>query len=356
MNFAVDDADPSISYSPNGWDVQSANDPDLDKFFQETYHVAAQDGATMVFQFIGSAFALYGSKGPQHAQFNLQYDNIVVPLDASASTTAFQQELFSHSFASDGNATQHTVKVTAILNGMNNWLDIDYITFTNGNGTTSSIQTATTNPPWLSGSSQPTQTGTANSTGPNGFPVPSSASSHSSQSKVSTILAIVFGSLIGVAILAGLAWLLIRRIYAQRRARERAFRYGQSSVNPSSTAGYYAASAKSGVPTTTTRPLSPPTSTMREYQSPMGAYTLVEHGEGSLASGQGHAPVELRNMSLDHREREQERERERGPGTGSTTPSTSRPLLSQSPIAWTTRKIGGHKGDADSLRTDFLQV
>ena len=45
---------------------------------------------------------------------------------------AFQQELFSHSFASDGPTSQHSVKVTAVFNGKNNWFDIDYITFTDG--------------------------------------------------------------------------------------------------------------------------------------------------------------------------------------------------------------------------------
>ena len=183
---------------------------------------------------------------------------------------------------------------------------------------------------------------------------PSHSPSSPSQSKVPTILAILFGALIGLAALAVLAWFLLRRVYARRRARERAFRYGQSSVNPSSTTGYYAASAKSGAPTSTTRPLSPPTSAMPEYQIPMGYYPADAYGEGSLVSVQGAAAGETRGVSLDRRERESERER--GAGTGSATPSTGRPLLSQSPIAWTTRKIGGHKGDADSLRTDFLQV
>ena len=68
MNFTVDDADPSISYSTNGWNVQFPNDTDLDQFFERTYHVAVQDRASLIYQFVGSAFTLYGSKGPEHVR------------------------------------------------------------------------------------------------------------------------------------------------------------------------------------------------------------------------------------------------------------------------------------------------
>ena len=60
--------------------------------------------------------------------------------------------------------------------------------------------------------------------------------------------------------------------------------------------------------------------------------------------------VEMRSASM-------ERERAGTPATAlsGATASHGRGLMSQSPIAWTTRKMG-HRGDADSLRTDFLQV
>ena len=169
MNFTVDDADASFIYSANGWAVQSQNDPDLNQFFQRTYHVATQDQATMSFQFSGSAFTLYGSKGPSHvrpflgflasfavrlscarvctlpfpishslfpgpqASFMAQFDGTAVTVDASAQTTAFRQPLFSHVFSDNGTVAQHLVKVTASLGGgKNTWLDLDYITFTSG--------------------------------------------------------------------------------------------------------------------------------------------------------------------------------------------------------------------------------
>ncbi|KAI1787741.1 hypothetical protein LXA43DRAFT_1064157 [Ganoderma leucocontextum] len=360
MNFTVDDSDPSISYSPNGWALQSQNDPDLDQFFQQTYHVATQDGATMSFQFSGSAFTLYGSKGPSHAAFQLQFDGTIVNLDASAQTTAFRQELFTHSFSPNGTAAQHLVKVTAVLEGKNKWLDLDYITFTSGSGSTSSIGTATSAPPWLTDSS-------TSPTGPSGFTI-----------KLPTILAALFGALVALALLGVLAWLVLRRVLARHRARERAFRYGQSSVNPAAAAGPGPADPssiiKGGYPPSATSasasasakgsgPLEFSALMMRERErererttSPYSQTQTQTQRDGSMSFASN--AVEMRSASIDERERE--RERVGTPATGTALSGTgtgSRGLMSQSPIVWTTRKMGGgHRGDADSFRTDFLQV
>ena len=59
-----------------------------------------------------------------------------------------------------------------------------------------------------------------------------------------TVLAALFGSIIGIAALLLVLYCVLRRIYDRRRARERAFRYGQSSVNPS-------AASYAGTPTPT---------------------------------------------------------------------------------------------------------
>ncbi|KAM5533664.1 hypothetical protein V8D89_012631 [Ganoderma adspersum] len=358
MNFTVDDSDPSISYSANGWAVQSQNDASLDQFFQRTYHVATQDKAFMVFQFQGTAFTLYGSKGPGHATFDVQFDGTVSDnLDASASMTAFRQVLFTHSFG--GAATQHLVNVTAHLEGKNRWLDLDYITFTdNGSTSSPSIGTATSTPPWLT---------SASLTGPSGFSIPSSSSasssnnSSSSSNKVPTILAALFGAILGLALLGVLAWLVLRRVCARHRARERAFRYGQSSVNPAAghhndpslIKGAYPPSSTSGPSAKSPHEAS---AVMRERERTTTPYSHAHShshshsqrdGSFSLASN-GNA-VEMQSVSTDERERV---------GTPATALSAaSRGLMSQSPIAWTTRKMGGgHRGDADSLRTDFLQV
>lgn len=66
------------------------------------------------------------------AKYQVQFDNTVINLDASADTTAFRQELFAHTFSASG---VHTVKLIAVLAGdgiKGRWLDVDYITFSAG--------------------------------------------------------------------------------------------------------------------------------------------------------------------------------------------------------------------------------
>lgn len=213
-----------------------------------------------------------------------------------------------------------------------------------------------------------------------------SGSSSGSPSKLPTILAILFGVLIAIALLIGALWLVLRRVHDRRRARERAFRYGQSSVNPASSAsamgtGYYtssAASAKSG------GGLSGPggggsggSSRGGLLHSLFSAFSSAPrhvhgHGHGHAPSmsvreqpGRTYTPVaslsshvlEMGSMSLEMRERERElqrdRERER---EDAGTPNTARALLSASPTAWGGMRGKRSRGDADSLRTDFLQV
>ncbi|RPD71377.1 hypothetical protein L226DRAFT_208400 [Lentinus tigrinus ALCF2SS1-7] len=379
MNFTVDDADPSFSYS-NGWAVQSDSDADRDEFFQSTYHVATADGASMSFQFQGSAFTLYGSKGPGHAKYQLQFDSTVVTLDASADETAFRQELFSHAFSSNGSSAVHLVKMTAILSGdgvKGKWLDVDYITFTSGSGAASSIGTATSTPPWETSQTASGSSSSSSSVIPfSGSTSPAASSSSSSSNKVPTVLAVLFGVLIGIALLVLTIYLILRRVYNRRRARERAFRYGQSSINPSGFSAASAASAASqksapsgtggggggsgsGFIDTVTSvfggggsPRSPTPS------SPMMNYTHMHELSAPSLSLSNHA-LEMRGMSIDRPQtREGLVQTPSSAREGAGTPTTSRPLLSASPIAWTRqlKVAGGHKGDADSLRTDFLQV
>ncbi|KAI0365159.1 hypothetical protein BV20DRAFT_982764 [Pilatotrama ljubarskyi] len=154
-NFTLDDTDPTLAFSP-AWATQLPSDPDLDHFFDRTYHAAQADGATMTFQFNGFAFALYGSKGPGHAKFQVQFDSTVLTLDAAQPQTAFHQQLFAHAFGNGSESATHLVKLTAVLSGdgiQGRWLDIDYITFASAPDSqwTSSIGTVTSSPPWLTG-------------------------------------------------------------------------------------------------------------------------------------------------------------------------------------------------------------
>lgn len=67
MNFTFDDASTALSYS-TGWAVQSASDPNIDRFFQSTYHVAEVIGASVNFTASATAVYIYGSTGPGHVR------------------------------------------------------------------------------------------------------------------------------------------------------------------------------------------------------------------------------------------------------------------------------------------------
>ncbi|KAH9857401.1 hypothetical protein C2E23DRAFT_927322 [Lenzites betulinus] len=333
-NFTLDDTDPSLSYSSNGWAVQSPTDPDLTEFFDETYHAAQADGATMSFTFQGTAFALYGSKGPGHGKFQVQFDSTVVNLDASASQTAFRQQLFAHTFSPP--ASTHLVKVTAVLSGdglQGRWMDVDYITFSSApsNATSTDIGTITSSPPWLT--VQPPTT---------------------SPSNVPKILAIVFGALIGVALIALAVYFVLRRGYDLRRARERAFRYGQSSAHPSvSLAGTtYAHSAAGSGKSTGSPPIA-----LTPLMSP-GMQMSALNGSGAmidLVPVRRESPSVARDGSVGGLTMSTGVDANGRPSRdGAGTPMSGR-LMNASPIAWTRQKQK-HKGDADSLATDFLQV
>ncbi|KAH9923781.1 uncharacterized protein BXZ73DRAFT_91435 [Epithele typhae] len=379
MNFTLDDADPSFAYSSTGWAVQSPTDPDLDQFFEETYHVATANGASVSIQFSGLGFALFGSKGPQHAKFSVQFDETVVNLDASADETVFREELFAHTFSTTSAAT-HLVKITAIISGDNSqgkWFDLDYITFSSSAGTTTAtIGTASSAPPWISETECALQTRTSTSTVRRGLN--SSVAARSPSSKLPLVLAITFGALIGLFLLALVAYLLLRRAYNRRRERERAFRYGQSSVNPGyapatstaatatlispgsgpssgkSSSSLHSPSSKSpGVFDMFAAVVSPLSSTSAagRARSPSHAGSLSVYSHvGSTATanaGKRGSGVEMRSMVPTSYSFDQ---------SGRATPTGARPLLSGSPISWTPQRPKGHRGDADSLATDFLQV
>ena len=67
MNFTLDDDASQIVYS-SGWGIQSPGSAALDEYFDHTYHVAEQNGASVNLTFTGSAIAIYGSTGPGHVR------------------------------------------------------------------------------------------------------------------------------------------------------------------------------------------------------------------------------------------------------------------------------------------------
>ncbi|KAI0628928.1 hypothetical protein C8Q77DRAFT_1067482 [Trametes polyzona] len=376
-NFTLDDTDPTLTYSANGWATQLPTDPDLDEFFDRTYHAAQTDGASMTFTFRGVGFAVYGTKGPGHGKYRVQFDSTVVTLDASAPETAFRQELFAHTFTPANASATHFVNLTAVLSGdgvQGRWLDVDYITFASSPASDAapSVSTITSLPPWLTGSSQtpsPSNTPFASAS------ASASGSDEHKSSKVPTILAALFGALIGLALILFGVYLVLKRTYDRRRARERAFRYGQSSANPSvSLAGTAATGTAAGVAA----------QGINAYyaNSAAGSGKSAGLGAGAGAGGVGGEVIDLvplrresgvlRDGSLSEMRSMSTDVHGQGSREGAASPAgasggggsgggggggASRPLLSASPIAWTRQKVGGrHKGDADSLRTDFLQV
>ncbi|CCM06165.1 uncharacterized protein FIBRA_08405 [Fibroporia radiculosa] len=170
-NYTLDDDDPRISYASAAWDIQNSSNPDLDAYFDRTYHLARSSGASFNFTFTGSAFSLFGSKGPGHvrhsssvlpppalttdaralrtqADFSVQCDGDVYPnLSAVASETQFQQLLFQCPFA---NATAHLVQIVAEFPDITHtWFDVDFLTFADGGAkATTTLPVGTAIPPY----------------------------------------------------------------------------------------------------------------------------------------------------------------------------------------------------------------
>lgn len=68
MNFTLDDTATQLSYLPGAWGVQTDTDTGLAQFFDQTYHAAEVNGASVNMSLVGNAVYLYGSKGPNHVR------------------------------------------------------------------------------------------------------------------------------------------------------------------------------------------------------------------------------------------------------------------------------------------------
>ncbi|KAI5119583.1 hypothetical protein M0805_006468 [Coniferiporia weirii] len=215
-NLTIDDTSLDIIYSDD-WATQSDDDPDVDHFFQSTYHSAQANGSSANLTFTGSAIYIYGTKGPEHANYSVQFDNFIIFYSAMAEETQYQEPLFAYSFNGSGD---HFVSLTSHAVSGGQWLDLDYITITidenNGNSSgpsaapTTSSRTAslTMTPPWLlalSGSASASSSSTGSAINP------SSPSSRSSSSEPALALSITFGTILGVVFIIGLGFYVIRR-------------------------------------------------------------------------------------------------------------------------------------------------
>ncbi|KAF9805473.1 hypothetical protein IEO21_09035 [Rhodonia placenta] len=348
MNYTLDDASPSLTFS-HGWGIQNASEPDLDRYFHHTFHVAENDGATMNFSFLGSYtfVAIYGSKGPGHASYSVQVDDAILPnQSAYASTPQFQQLLFQRALAPT-NSSQHFVQITAQFDGASQpWLDVDFVTIGDaGSAADTTAPVATVTPPFGTGASTSVSSPSA---------TPTSASSRSSTT-TPTILAVVFGALIGVALLLILAYFGFRYFSERRRPADRSFPYASASASASKRSGVDDPSMSqypSAAQTTPQRPLvrglinGSTYSASTHAQSLSYARSLASPVTGASAGGYAHVPLHAPGHDAAAEDAGAPAHEPRRAGT------PVRALFSGSPI----RFNRAHKGDADSMRTDFLQV
>jgi hypothetical protein len=144
MNVTLDDTSPNLNYSSQ-WRRQPADD---DRYFLKTYRASQSKGDTMSLAFTGkprdrdiahdlyrllsrtnskqstgSAVYIYGSLGPNHGNYSVQFDNAVQFFPGFSNNFTYQSLLFSRSF---GLGT-HSVVLT---NQQNFWLDVDFVVVT----------------------------------------------------------------------------------------------------------------------------------------------------------------------------------------------------------------------------------
>ncbi|GBE82957.1 hypothetical protein SCP_0413440 [Sparassis crispa] len=353
MNFSLDDSSPELVYSSD-WGIQPAADP---AFFQGTYHVAEADGATVNFTFSGSAVVLYGSKGPGHGNYSVQYDNFVmVNISAYASEMEYQQLLFQNAFAQDA---EHFISFAAHLSAEGPWVDFDYLEITqaesSANGSTpmptSSGAVATLVPPWMASQS----TSSSQSPTPSLSPSPTT---HASPTNVALILAVLFGALFGLLLLALAAYFLLRRRGRFRTPRPRQFRYSVPLAMPKGSGHIAHAPVLATGSLANLYGASPPPGAVVSSVGAGGGAGYVHMllpmssptHEGSFASELEEKIVREKEVQKEEEERGTSPASGSGSGSGVGHTTYTRGFLASSPFK------KAHKGDADSLRTDFLQV
>ncbi|KZO89752.1 hypothetical protein CALVIDRAFT_33514 [Calocera viscosa TUFC12733] len=122
VNITLDDTSPFITYS-DGWGIQSPQDPDLDYYFQDTYHGTETVGANATIVFSGSGVFIFGSTGPNHGNLQVSVNGAHQTFSAYSTTPLFQQCLFS----SMVDASYNEVILINIGGPSGNYLDLDYI-------------------------------------------------------------------------------------------------------------------------------------------------------------------------------------------------------------------------------------
>lgn len=170
-------------------------------------------------------------------------------------------------------------------------------------------------------------------------------------------LAITFGTIIGILLLAIVLYLVLRRMYAKRRAQEHAFRQGLRAASVGGPPPDATPPSRSHTPSRWLAPAiqhnhSLSQSSRSATTIAVEPYTHSKAGSSSVLSSKQSASV-ASGAPNDTT------------ATASSSTYTQSPVLSTRPLAFLSSApasfqipgLGrGHKGDANSLMTDFLQV
>ncbi|CAG7850900.1 SubName: Full=Uncharacterized protein {ECO:0000313/EMBL:CCA68253.1} [Serendipita indica DSM 11827] len=196
MNLTADDTSPNFSWSGE-WRRQATNQVSInDNFFLKTYHAAQTKGAKVSITFVGSAFQIYGSTGPNHGKYSVTYDGTIKYTTGFAEQARYQQLLFSNIFGTE--AERHTV---VLQNEEDFWLDLDFMVLT----LAATTETSTTD----IGAFESTVTpATALPSSSAGSTLNGDNGATSSDSSVFKIITFALAGLLGVLLLGALIWFL----------------------------------------------------------------------------------------------------------------------------------------------------
>jgi len=326
----------------------------------------------------GTEVWVYGSTGPGHANFTLQFDGNVITKSASSPQTQFQQLLYHYAFP-PGSPSPHFVSLTARLSGdgvQGGWLDFDYITISqnasdpNPSSTSAVVQLPTLLPPWATHSSSAAASPSALNGAASGSnaDAPSPSSSHSS--KIPIILSGLFGGILLIILLLAFIYFLLKRSYDTRRSKERHFRYGARTAGAPSISATTQTHTDAGAGgamgyAATSPPPSPGFGTLASEPTLSDGYgynysdrVVVIGSGGQDQDKEGDWSSAKFSRSSSQVAKGVPRPLPPAP-TGSSQggiANTPFAFLSQAPISFQFGKMKRDKGDGDSLKTDFLQV
>jgi len=109
-NVTIDDASPVVTYGP-GW-TDSLSGGEAANYQGDSYHSTNVNGSFASVTFMGTYIAVFGSKGPDHANIIVSLDGSDHVVDGFSDTNAYQEALFSQ----EGLAfTRHTLRISNLI-------------------------------------------------------------------------------------------------------------------------------------------------------------------------------------------------------------------------------------------------